>query len=619
MGGQDPIPREKVLLKTPIGQFETTRDPDTRSLAFLGIPFAEPLNATMRWTVPQLSSAFHSPETHFPCEDYAPRCIQSGRMAASSSIPESEDCLNLNIWIPDSLLTRGSQGEWTLGSQAAALPVMVFIHGGGFAMGSNADPYIGGDLFNANDVILVAMNYRLGPHGFLSLPELWEENPLASNFGLLDQRVAIQWVIRYISHFGGDPRRITLSGESAGAISVLWQLSAVEAGEVPQEKISDYIQGAIVQSAPNLAAPPCTEANARTRDILLPLGCNELKGAAYLQCLRALDAKDITLQLPGFGTNRKVFWHITTEDKWGFVPCQSERSLFQVDPRKALSEGSYSFRNTHIMIGTCRDEGTLFSWLSFIFRFSMDAEALQAVIREGFIDQDDDDDASKVIQRYLSSEESLDSVGVQGVLDEILNDVYFQCGNRHFADYFSRVQTTYRYVFNHKPEGGAQHLGVYHAAELPFVFGKPFPGQLMASYFTSEEQKLSETINRYWSEFAHHGEPSGVGLSEWPAYDEADRKVLVLNGSYPVVADYKQEQFEFWESLYPEGIPFLGFGDEMIHESWDSFLINEGGYTLLRRPRFALGVVGSILFSLIALIGYCCCCKSSSTPKKKKE
>uniref|UniRef100_A0A7S4IWK3 Carboxylic ester hydrolase n=1 Tax=Vannella robusta TaxID=1487602 RepID=A0A7S4IWK3_9EUKA len=604
-----------ISVETPIGSFISNSEADSPSIGLLGIPYAKPMSKETRWKVANKEQDYRAGKI-IDARQFGFRCPQMA-LIGGSKIPTNENCLFLNIWMPTNLL-QATDTSFKL-AERDLLPVMVFIHGGGFSIGSGDDPYIKSAEFNNNGAILVSFNYRLGVLGFLSLEEIEQEDPNAQNLGLLDQRLAISWIIDNIRHFGGDPNNLTLFGESAGAMSIIWHLTADET-TIPEDlHILNNIKGAIIQSAPNLDSNYCHEYHQQAKDTLSVLNCDEYTGSKYLKCLREVDSSELETAIPGFffGT-RRIFWHTRREDAvFTGSPC-IDNKVFNRHPRHAFENGHHDV-HTNIIIGTCRDEGTLFSWLSFLFHSKLHPETLEAFIHSAFFDDDEDDDAVKIVNQYLQSHNETDA---SAVLSEIFNDVYFQCGNKGFADQLSSHNSAnvYRYVFDHLPSSGIQTLGVYHAAELVYIFGEPVGGGLFPDSFTEEETQLSKQINKYWSNFATYGSPmgnEGNELPNWPKYDAVTKQTQLLRINTETVEDYKSEICEFWETLYPKGIPFLGTSNEMDHEAWDSYVINETGFFLLRNYK-AAGAV--FLFAFVTLFATCvCCCSRRSKKQKPKE
>ncbi|MBN2169541.1 MAG: carboxylesterase family protein, partial [Actinobacteria bacterium] len=196
-------------------------------ISYLGIPYASPPTGKLRWTPPQPVSPWSKTKA---CNKFGPACPQIKSKFYDVG-PTSEDCLYLNVWVPE----RRSGSEF---------PVLVWLHGGGFTTGAGSQDLYNGSNLALKGFVVVTLNYRLGPLGFLALPALSDESPEGSsgNYGLLDQIAALQWVQRNIEAFGGDKDRVTLFGESAGAVSTCFFLLSPAA--------EGLFQYAIIESAP---------------------------------------------------------------------------------------------------------------------------------------------------------------------------------------------------------------------------------------------------------------------------------------------------------------------------------------------------------------------------------
>jgi carboxylesterase type B len=221
------------------GEGETDQD---KVIAFLGIRFSDSTAGAKRWTPSILHplSPSSSPSSSSNITTHVLDATFFGAACPQTPSPflrsqPQEDCLFLNIWAPKTALKKSPASSFS-----SLLPVLVFIHGGAFYMGSANDPYIdGGQLVKSGseEILLVSINYRLGVLGFLAHPSLTETQPTApTNFGLLDQRIALIWIQNHIRLFGGDPNRVTIAGESAGAMSVLFHLVALPSPQVGERK-----------------------------------------------------------------------------------------------------------------------------------------------------------------------------------------------------------------------------------------------------------------------------------------------------------------------------------------------------------------------------------------------
>src|SRR5437870_5446798 len=196
--------------------------------AFKGIPFAAPPTGALRWRPPQPVAKWDGIRK---AEEFSPRCLQGapgGGRGGAPAPPTSEDCLYLNVW-------TGAK------SFSERLPVIVFAYGGGFTSGAGSEPRYDGEALAKKGIVFVTYNYRLGVFGFFAHPELTAESDhqASGNYGLMDFIAALKWVQRNISNFGGDPKRVTIMGESAGAIAVAAMVGSPEAKGLFQRAIAE--------------------------------------------------------------------------------------------------------------------------------------------------------------------------------------------------------------------------------------------------------------------------------------------------------------------------------------------------------------------------------------------
>src|SRR4051812_20299190 len=256
-------------VETKNGAVEGTAEQDGIRI-FRGIPFAQPPVGDLRWKEPQPVKNWQGVRQ---ADKFGPRCMQApifGDMGFRSN-GMSEDCLYLNVWTP---ATTGKE----------RLPVLVYFYGGGFVAGDGSEPRYDGESMAAKGIVAITVNYRLGVFGFLAHPELTKESPhhASGNYALLDQSAALRWVRRNIAAFGGDPRRVTIAGESAGSVSVSAQMAS------PLSK--DLIAGAIGESGSiiaTLGAVPLTQGESAGAKFASELN------APTLAALRALGAQQV--------------------------------------------------------------------------------------------------------------------------------------------------------------------------------------------------------------------------------------------------------------------------------------------------------------------------------------
>jgi para-nitrobenzyl esterase len=477
--------------------------------AFLGVPYAAPPVGPLRWKPPQPAIPFDGTREAIAVGS---QCPQSFSLAGPGG---EEDCLFLNVWTP-----RGADGA----------PVMVWLHGGAFVFGSGGDPYYSGRyLAESYGAIIVTVNYRLGPLGFLAHPALTAEDPAypsSGNYGIDDQLAALQWVQRNIAAFGGDTTRVALWGESAGGFSACVHYVS--------PRSADLFAWAISESG--LCASPVTEpthADAEAIGIALAeqLGCT---GAGALACLRAKSADDLlnatalpppAQQLPG-GPFYAATIPIPTPNIDGFVVPKSLRQAF--------AEGGFPARP--LLLGTNHDEGTLFHSVLFAKEVTTETEVRDALTRRFGAAKVDAIVAQYPIASYPSA---------QAALAQITGDAFFVCPARWTArGALAAGAPVFRYTFDELPESAAlSGLGTFHSAEIPYVFGNDnFP---LATVGASG-LPLSAAMQGYWTRFAATGSPAG-GDVEWPG--AANDQVLELHDPVTATSTLPAAPCDFWDAL----------------------------------------------------------------------
>ena len=317
-----------ITLSTPAGVI--VGNIEEHHIEFLGIPYANAPEGELRWQPPASKPPFTEP---YLAQKFKAACPQFAQM--NSIINSDEDCLFLNIWRPL--------------NKTENLPVMVFLHGGGLATGAGSESRYNGQTLAINqDVIVVSVNYRLGYLGFLSLPELTQEQGHSGNYGFLDQNMALQWVNKNIKSFGGNPNQVTLFGESAGANSTCLHLASPLSQDLFQNAILQS-QGLYSSCANTLASQQESEALGESFSDIL--GCQE----NTLQCLRdkSIFKMNLTLFTKGFKngpihTSNALPLRANID---GYFLTQQPLDIFQ--------QGYVSHKN--ILLGVNKNEGTLFS------------------------------------------------------------------------------------------------------------------------------------------------------------------------------------------------------------------------------------------------------------------
>lgn len=486
---------DAVTVETPDGTLlgETRRGVSR----FLGVPYAKPPVGERRFRPPEPIE----PWTEGLAATVAqPRCTQ---LLIDRSAPlqgASENCLFLNVYAPD---------------DAEGLPVMLFFPGGAYIFGGADEPmYEGSKLAREGRVVVVTANYRLGPFGFLAHPALRATNDdAAGNFGLLDQREAMRWVQRNIAAFGGDPSRVAIFGESAGAGSVCMHLlSPGSAG---------LFHRAIMQSAPCTAYPLPTRAEAelQAQTVSEALGCRG-DAAEVAACLRSVDAEAMLRAAP-LNTNvvfgEGVAWGPTVDD-----------AVITAQPKVLFESGRVA--PVPLIVGANADEGTLF--FSKAKDFTTEAqlrEAIGELFPPAIVDA--------AIARYGLSP-SVSEVGIQ-----MLSDV-FVCDARRVARLHAATgQPVYAYHFARGFFDVILGLGAFHGAELPFLFDNSIRGLSVQPLGA----KLRSSMQGYWSGFAATGDPNGADRPGWPRYDAQSDRLLKLDVPISEETKLRDDACSFWD------------------------------------------------------------------------
>jgi len=482
---------------------------------FLGIPYAKPPIGELRWRPPQPVPPWEGVR---PCAQFGDSCPQ----------PETdqydlgglgEDCLYLNIWVQ-----KGGSGE--------SLPVMVWIHGGAFQIGSaslmmnHGEALYNGRKLAERGVIVVTLNYRLGPFGFLAHPLLSRESPrgLCGNYGLLDQLAALQWIQENIASFGGDSSRITLFGQSAGASSICYLMVN------PLAK--GLFQRAVSQSAPfwiqNVDHPmyqSMEEAIVTGEELARALGVEDSPHS--IEDMRSRSAEEIVSSaglkagiLPGgmhFGP---------AIDGW----------LLPDRPDVLFSKGKQ--HGVDMIVGSNRDEA---SFMVLAIDFNVD-EYVEFVRR---MEEPLDEEALRLFPAE-------DKPHVGPALSGLVTALEFAAPARFIARCVEESGCkAYLYQFAPNPTTEQRReLCACHGSEIAFVFGDLEPGQ----DYQAQDMELSSNIMRYWTDFARSSDPNGSGLPAWPSYEAETDLSLELSEEIAVRSSLLREACDLAERIHLRNI-----------------------------------------------------------------
>jgi para-nitrobenzyl esterase len=420
---------------------------------------------------------------------------------------QSEDCLYLNVWTP------GTDGK---------RPVMVWIHGGAFVLGSGSFAwYAGANLAARGDVVVVTLNYRLGALGFMHLaPVLGDDFTGAANAAIADQIAALEWVRDNIAAFGGDPSNVTIFGESAGGMSVATIMGAPRA--------RGLFGKAIPQSGAAHNATSSDEAAEVAQALMRELGVTDAGGLMAASAEQILEAQGKLMAANGL-TGNLPFQPVVDGDLLPHSPIEDVRAG--------------GARDVALLTGTNLDEFKLFAMM---MPLSLDtdealAQRLDALIGAGA--------GAKAAQAYKAARSGKLSCELPELWSAIWTDRVFRIPAIRLAEAQSVVQPkTYTYLFTWPSPMPA--LGSCHALEIPFVFGT-LSDPMSAAFAgdTPQARELSAKMQDAWIAFARRGDPSTEELGEWPRYSAERRATMVLGAEISIEEDPGSAERQFWQEV----------------------------------------------------------------------
>ncbi len=479
------------IVKTALGTIRGVNEGNVDS--FKGIPFATPPVGEFRWRAPQPVAPW---EGELDATEYGANCAQSGWGGAPGTISEgsSEDCLYLNIWKPANADTE------------AKLPVMVWIHGGGFVGGSGSGAGIAGDEFAKKDVILITINYRLGRLGHFAFPALSAEHPeeAKGSYAYMDQIAALKWVRDNVASFGGDAENVTIFGFSAGGVSVHSLMTIPDAKGLFQKAISESGGG----RDGVLTGRPIREENAsRFYPVSAEtIGINFAKkqgiegtDAEALARLRALPVEKIVdsgQESDGEGGPRIYSGPILD----GELVVETAESAYNAGRQMQipLIIGSNSAEIGGGFVNNSKTKEELFSL------FGDYGEKAKVAY---------DPDGSKEFEEVITK---FNTDWVWGEPGRFVARAFAEQGEPTFI---------YHFGFVPEPMKERMKYGAGHGSEVGYVFNN-LDARWGNPETTPEDKKVAEIMNGYWVNFAKTGDPNGDGLPPWPVYSEKDGKIM---------------------------------------------------------------------------------------------
>lgn len=522
---------------------------------------------------------------HFGALHYGPSCIQSPAAAYEQKNQTlSEHCLFLNVWAP-----RAHVQNLLEGKSVSSLPIVVYIHGGAFALGSGAPTMLRPGQYTKHDVILVTINYRLNLLGFLAFPNL----PY-TNFGLLDQQVALEWIQANIEAFGGDASKVTLIGDSAGAISILHQLTT------PSQLDKPLFHRGILVSLGLFAGPEYALNVSQKLHMKLAarLGCPGPLDVS-LQCLRQLPATATRIPMTRLPSPFTVL--IPAEHRFTGIPHNDGH--FYPDLIESLSQGKFDKR-VPLIIGSDLDEGSLFTFAAFPIVYPTE-EYYHDIVRELF-----PKDAELIYARY--SPERLGSV--KKAVNELSSHLFTSQGSCQAARMISKHSPSpvYRYgnyhVFQHHVN---EQMGVYHTAAHALFMQTNVARHLMnPEKWSDAEVAMSDRFGSLLMQFVHGKEFSE---EEWPRFDQDHLRELAIgpnNTNQLIVSSgFQAEDCDFWAKLYPpHGLfPPMYHGDIYAKEPRRAFFLNSAFWVIFVNIWLVMKIIGVTFVGMALLLYFCYC------------
>jgi len=504
-------------VKTDAGLIAPAANSPDGIRVFRGIPFGAPPVGPLRWKATQPPVRWDGVRRG---DTFGPVCVQPkgvGRLNVSVDMPDSpkadEDCLYLNVWTG---ATRANERR----------PVMVWIFGGAYTEGAGSSRHNDGEALARKGVVMVTINYRLGPFGFFSHPDLDKESGhnASGNQAVWDCLAALKWVQKNIAAFGGDPANVTIFGESAGAALAAGLVGSPEARGLFRRAISEsgawmgLSMAPMRKGGPAFAPPaPGGRGGGRGRPEVSPLASKPIAE------LRALPAADVTASFSGAGM---------IVDGWA-IP-EDESITFANGKQNAVD----------VLVGSNKDEG------SFNTRLPTAAQ-WTGQIRDRWKEL-----ADALLKLYPHDTDAEAGASSQ----QIFSDEMAWHMRRYAQAQAAIGKKAYLYYFTHEPptELGKPNLRATHTAEIPYVFNNlkavrvyPDGSSPELSAASEADRKLADIVSSYWVNFARTGDPNGRGLAQWPQYkDKTTGRAMILGDTQQPETSVETAKFDLFDQLY---------------------------------------------------------------------
>ncbi|HUR41064.1 MAG TPA: carboxylesterase family protein [Verrucomicrobiae bacterium] len=473
------------VVNPPAGEVEGRAEGGVR--VFRGIPYAMPPVGAARWKPPAPMARWNGVRK---AVEFGAACVNPTPTMKTiytlTPMPMAEDCLTLNVWAP---------------AAAKNAPVFLWIHGGALWAGSSREPLYEGARLAERGMVVVSINYRLGPLGWLAHPELSRESPLgiSGNYGLLDQLAALRWVHDNVGAFGGDPANVTIAGESAGGLSVMYLMASPEARGLFAKTIA---QSAYMISTPTLAQDKHGTPSAESSGLKLAAALK----APDLAALRAMDAATLT----------------DAARTAGFLPMGAVDG--RVLPRQLVDVFDKG-EQAPVPVLAGFNSGEIRSLRMLAPPPPATSAEYVKAIREKYRDR-----ADAFLKLYPGDNAQ------ESILANTRDALYGWTAERLVRKQSALGAPSYLYLFDHGyPAATEAGLHGFHAAELPYVFGT-FDGTPPAwpkIPETAAERKLSDAMLDYWTSFARSGKPQTGNAPDWPAYGEAANYMAFTDTPHP--------------------------------------------------------------------------------------